>query len=204
MVLAGDRELLDAFRAGERGALLRVYEEYVDLVFRVLRRGFVLDTQGMKRVPGVSDLEDAKEMAQEVFARAFSDKARAAYDGLSDYKPYLLRIAKNLMIDRLRKSGREVSSPDVDLGADEESAEQTEVGLDEQRLLAGTQAFVQALTDPEKTVFALRYQQGLGQRDVAAEMGLSRKRVRTIEGRLRQALHAHLKQAGLEEALQQW
>ncbi len=54
---------------------------------------------------GSSELED---LIQEVFVRAFSEKGRLAYDGLRDYEPYICTIARNLLIDRARKQGREV------------------------------------------------------------------------------------------------
>ena len=50
--------------------------------------------------------EQALDLVQEVFLRAFDERARLGYDGLRPYRPYLLRIAKNLRIDTARRDGR--------------------------------------------------------------------------------------------------
>jgi DNA-directed RNA polymerase specialized sigma24 family protein len=55
----------------------------------------------------VRDPEQKRELLQEVFIRAFSAKARPAYDGVRPYKSYLATIASNLMIDTRRKDTRD-------------------------------------------------------------------------------------------------
>src|SRR5690349_20476148 len=104
-IFDNNRELLDRFRRGERAALAAVYEHYVDEVARLARRGFPLDSPGGAYIPGV-DLEGEHELVQDTFVRAFSDRARTSFDGVLPYRPFLLRITRNLMIDRLRASRR--------------------------------------------------------------------------------------------------
>ena len=101
-IFRDDRPLLDAFRRGDRAAAERVYYHYVDDVDKLVRRGFILDAKETIRVPGIGDADAAADLVQEVFVRALSEPARLSYDGLRPYRPYLLRIAKNLLIDRLR------------------------------------------------------------------------------------------------------
>lgn len=104
-VFLDNRALLDAFRRGDRAALTEVYRRYVDEVAGVVRHGFAL---GGKAVRGVREVDCQRDLVQEVFVRCFSEAARKGYDGISPFRPYLLRIAKNLMIDEARKSGRAV------------------------------------------------------------------------------------------------
>jgi DNA-directed RNA polymerase specialized sigma24 family protein len=52
------------------------------------------------------DADGERELVQDTFAKAFAAAARQAYDGVSPYRPYLLRITKNLMIDRYRAAQR--------------------------------------------------------------------------------------------------
>jgi len=105
-VFQENRELLKRFREGDRSALLAVYNHYVDDVFKLVRYGFLLGGSPPSRVSGIQELEAQSDIVQEVFTRAFSPSARLSYDGLRPYRPFLLRIAKNLRVDQVRKEGR--------------------------------------------------------------------------------------------------
>jgi len=52
---------------------------------------------------------------------------------------------------------------------------------------------VALLNKPEKQFFTLRYEQGLSQQEVARQLGITRRNVRTKENKLRQRLKKHLK-----------
>ncbi len=108
--------LLRAFRDGRREALAEVYWANIDVVAAVARRGATL-VSGAK-VAGVWS-DEHHDLVQETFARAFSERARLAYDGLRDYRPYLLTVCRNLLADWARQRGREVPE-DVLLRLDQE------------------------------------------------------------------------------------
>lgn len=173
MIFENDRALLEAFRHGDREALERVYYAYVDDVARAVRD---------------------RELIQEVFVRAFSESARLAYDGLRPYRPYLLRIAKNLVVDRARKSGREVELDDTDLAIDAPAPEES---LHAARLREATAEFTAGLTPEEKRFVQLRYEEGLSQIDAASEMKATRRRMRTLEKRVEEGLVQFLRNRGL-------
>src|SRR5262245_3311733 len=106
MTIFRDRpELLQAYRQGERHALTEVYWAYVERVERLVRFGL-----RMSRSPGElrSSSSDVAELMQEIFARAFSERARLGFDGLRDYGPYLGTLARNLIVDWARRRRREV------------------------------------------------------------------------------------------------
>src|SRR5262245_2887190 len=114
MVLEGNPALVAAFRRGDRTALEQVYWAYVNEVERVLRRGVAasrLQGHGLS-APDVHDL------LHETFVRAFEERARLAYDGLRPYAPFVCTIARNLVIDAVRKHNREVALADFDLPDD--------------------------------------------------------------------------------------
>jgi hypothetical protein len=98
--------LLAAFRSGDSHALRDVYVRNVDKVDSLIKQGFVTLGPPPMRVPGVVG-EGRRDIVQDVFLRAFRESARLAYDGLRPYAPYLLRIAKNVCIDRYRRTKRE-------------------------------------------------------------------------------------------------
>src|SRR5262249_10922972 len=127
-LLAGDRELLDAFRRGDREALARVYHHYVDAVARLVRYGFLLETRNL-RISGARDVDAENEIIQDVFVRAFGERARLGYDGIRPYRPYLLRIAKNLLVDQARSRGHAMLALSDD--ADEVDDAPTAVDTDE-------------------------------------------------------------------------
>ena len=62
LIFATDRELLDRFRRGERDALARVFEHYVDAVATLARRGFTIESSGHVYVRGTGrDAEADRE-----------------------------------------------------------------------------------------------------------------------------------------------
>jgi RNA polymerase sigma factor (sigma-70 family) len=182
-LLRRDRALLEAFRAGEAPALERVYREYVDLVTDVVRRG--TNFSGGGRVGGVTGV-DLYDLVQESFARAFSLKARLAYDGVRDYRPYLLTIVRNLLADWARKRGREVpSEAELEPPAPEEP-------WADPATMAAVEAYVRDLEPPLDRLYEVRFVRGVSQAEAASEMGIGRQSVRTLEKRLREGLVARL------------
>jgi RNA polymerase sigma-70 factor (ECF subfamily) len=200
----GNRALLDAFRRGDRDALSEVYARYVDEVDTLVRRGFVSEANGHLYVPGVRDVELERDLVQEVFVRAFSESARLAFDGLRPYRPYLLRIAKNLLVDQLRKRKHapvESSGPDaVDIDDLIEKnapvAEPPEDELHWRSLTLVARSFLSTLDEEARRVVALRFEEQLSQDEVAQRMKITRRRVRTLEERVQAGLRRCLRERG--------
>jgi len=196
-IFANDRGLLDRFRRGERAALEEVFERYVDDVATLARRGFTIESSGHVYVRGTG--RDAEyELVQETFAKAFAEKARLAYDGLSPYRPYLLRITKNLMIDRYRaeqKHGRTLALDALELDALEAAAEPPP-DLHWQKLAAATAEYVATLEAAHKEIVRLRFEEGRSQDRVAEALGWTRRKVRTLEAEVQDGLRSWLKQRG--------
>lgn len=202
-------EVLRAFRAGQRAALTAVYWQYVDAVLTLLRLGFVTKGPPPVGVAGLGTGPEQLETAQEVFARAFTERARLSYDGLRPYRPFLLTIAKNLRIDQLRRGRRERPMSDFeasDLNVDDliEGRADLPMGslpppedLDFKRLREATGRFVATLDDTSKEVVRLRFEQEETQDAVAEKLGISRRRVRTLESRLQSGLKRFLQKEGL-------
>jgi RNA polymerase sigma-70 factor, ECF subfamily len=168
--------LLPRFRRGERAALEEIYFAYVDLVAFVVRQS--------------AHGAHAADLIQETFARAFAERARLGYDGLRPYRPFLLTIARNLLVDDARKRGRElvVEDPPEPLpsegAADPEWADADTVAVVE-RYVAGLDARLRALYEE-------RYVKDRSQNEAAAALGLTRQKVRTLEEKLRRGLERAL------------
>jgi RNA polymerase sigma factor (sigma-70 family) len=192
-IFDNNRDLLDRFRRGDREALAEVYYRYVDEVASLARRGFTIESSGHVYVRGVTG-DGEREIVQETFARAFSEKARVAFNGIDPYRPYLMRIAKNLLIDRFRTQSKQ----EVELDDDTPIALGDEpVDLDWEQRRTATVEYL-ATVDPElRQVVRLRFEEELSQDEVAAQLGCSRRRVRTLEARAQKELRKWLQKRGL-------
>jgi RNA polymerase sigma factor (sigma-70 family) len=193
-IFANDRALLDRFRRGDRAALAAVYEHYVDDVATLARRGFTIESSGHVVVRGAGR-DGEYEITQETFARAFAEKARLAYDGLQPYRPYLLRITKNLMIDRFRTAQKDARiDPDAEITLGEEP-----VDLHWKQLFEAATEYVATLDADHRRLVTLRFEEECSQDETAAQMKCTRRRVRTLEGSVQDGLRRWLKTRGLLE-----
>ncbi len=169
-------ELLPKFRAGEQPTLQRTYYAYVDLISAVVRRHAVW--------PDGSPSSDHADLVQDTFIRAFGERARLAYDGLRHYRPFLLTISRNLIVDWARRRGRERLELPETL---DETVADTRDPIDPV-LLARVEAFIAALGDPLRGVYEQRYVLDASQEDAARALGISRQQLRTLEQKLRDKL----------------
>ena len=196
-IFANDRDLLDRFRRGERAALAAVFEHYVDDVATLARRGFTIESSGHVYVRG-RGRDGEFELVQDTFAKAFVEKARLAYDGLSPYRPYLLRITKNLMIDRYRAEQKEARTFAVE-DLDRIEAAEAVVDPDWVKLSAATAEYVTTLAREEREFVRLRFDEGGSQDQVAEALRCTRRKVRTLERDVQKGLRSWLKQRGFLE-----
>jgi len=203
-LLVSDPALRLAFRQGERLALERVYEAYVERVIDVLRHGFAFDSGERRlRFAGFADPLELENFAQEVFVRAFAERARLMYDGLRPFEGYLLRIAKNIVIDELRRrrSTPELVSADTALDVvlcdTGPSPEDVAVAAATKKLVAG---FLAKCTGLERRYVALRYEEDASLLAAARALGISRMRARWLERQVLGELALHLHRSGFADS----
>jgi RNA polymerase sigma factor (sigma-70 family) len=197
-IFRGNSQLFRRFREGDRDALEAIYLAYVDKIAKVVRFGFRL-RDGSVTVSGLGSRSDeVADVVQEVFAKSFAASARAAFDGVRDYGPYLYAITRNVIADRARRTRRELPTPWQAL----ERAREEELMPNEEQPAWADEAtvtvvreYLGALDDELKRLHQARYVDGLSQRDAAKRLGISRQSLRTLEGRLRDGLRRKLQQA---------
>ncbi len=213
MRLKGNSDKLEAFRAGDRQVLGEIYREHVEDVEAMLRRGFSF-TSGDKsvRFQGFDEPFRLQEAVQESFVHAFRESARQAYDGERSYRPYLMQIVRNRLIDKFRSQQVE-SRLFVRLGDvkyDEESEAEAmdrlsgappEVSPELESLrnqigevLAG---FVSEQDESDQKVIRMYLLGELTQHAMADELGESRNDVRKRIRGLRKRLLRTLKSEGI-------
>jgi RNA polymerase sigma-70 factor (ECF subfamily) len=142
---------------------------------------------------------EVEAMTQEIFLKAFSDDARARWDGLRPYGAWLNTMTRNALIDRARKERRlDFRAPDdmPDIVDDSASAADD---VDARELAAVLQQFTDAMSPEERTLFATRFEQGLSLGQTAKALGWSEIKVRTVDTRLRARLLQEAQGAGFFE-----
>jgi RNA polymerase sigma-70 factor (ECF subfamily) len=166
-----DRALIAEAQAGNRGA-------FRQLVERHQRRAFSV-ALGLVR-----DENDAREIVQDAFLRAF--KNLPTFQGGSSFFTWLYRIITNLSIDLMRKPGRQTVDLDESRLAAEDSAETDfptlgrQVGADPSEAIRRTeiaarlQTALDALPTYHRAVIVLREVEGMSYEEMARAMGVSK------------------------------
>lgn len=183
--------------------LAEVYDAYALPVARAAANGFVGQGRtGRYRIAGVTSPFELDDVVQETFLRAFTPRAREAYDGVQPFLRYLTAIARNLLIDRGRKTRRrgEELAPSGVLEDEQHAA--TSPAPDPEAELVAAQlrrlyaAFLASLTPADRSLWQLRVEQEEPRRSIEVALGLSPMQVRTREARLRAELLRRLEHAG--------
>lgn len=179
-------DLLQTFREGQRFALAEVYRSYrprVDAYLELLSKRGLASAWRAIAVP---------DLRQEVFLRAFSPRARAAYDPNRRYAPYLIKIAHHCFLDEARLRQREALLLDdkVVSASDEPHAHVSEAP--DAQLQVIVERYVAGLPERLRAVYDQRFVFDESQEVARLALGLSRRQLRTAE--------CHLK-LGLRKAL---
>jgi RNA polymerase sigma factor (sigma-70 family) len=143
-------------------------------------RAFLENERGLKRFLGrfLPRAHDVDDVAQETFLRAF---AAETDQDVRDPKAFLYKVARNLALNerarlstRLTGSIEDFPDPSVLGQKDQVTGEQVMEGREMLAIFADA---VSRLPDQCRKVFLLRKVQGLSQREVAAQLGISESTV---------------------------
>jgi RNA polymerase sigma-70 factor (ECF subfamily) len=215
-LLVGDRELLKRFREGDQEALTRVYREYAPGIATFLARGFTFSSKGrMLQFRGFHQPFDLDNALQETFARAFSPRARLAYDGINPFKSYLTAIARNLVLSELRRrelamsqlvrvvedgekaqSVEDLPAEPVSMGAPEPTGEALFL---RQELTQLYNRFIDDLNHQHRQFFTARFEERHTQVEAGRQVNLSHMQARTLEKKLRKRFLSFMQSRGYLE-----
>lgn len=162
-------ELVHAAQQGDTSAFGRLYDRYVDVVFRyVLFR--------------VGDRELAEDVTSETFLRALRRIGSVSYQG-RDVGAWFVTIARNLVLDHVKSSRfrLEVATAEVD------DSRRVEVGPEQQVISRVTTAAllecVEQLGDDQRECIVLRFLQGLSVAETAEVMHRNEGAVKALQHR---------------------
>ena len=169
-----DEELVGLCQKGEGRYFEVLVRRYMEKAFRI-----ALDF--------THDTEEAKDLSQDAFLRAFSRIKQ--FDGRSSFYTWFYRLTVNLCLDHTRRKGRviwERLEKEAD-GALETVELMDDSGTPDQEAMAGeairrVDKTLDAMPKKQRTAFLLRNHQGLSITDIAKVM-------KTTEGTVRVYLH---------------
>ncbi len=161
-----DSELVQLTREGNSGAFDQLVLRYQDKIFRLARR--LTDTE-----------EDAEDVAQEAFIKAF--KSISSFKGESRFSTWLYRITVNLalMKQRARKSIFEYLDEPIETKRGEIRRDFADTAFDPLRTLIAKESkeildeAISKLGPADKAVFVLRHIEGLTTTEASRTLNLS-------------------------------
>lgn len=133
----------------------------------------------------LKDSAEAEDVAQEAFIRLWEHRESLSGERV---RPWLLRVTRNLCLDRLRRRRPETEIEDQHMTIDSGPAE----GLQHSQLGARLKAAVARLAEPYRSLVVLRDVQQNSYEDVAGATGLSLPQVKTYLHRARKQLREQL------------
>ena len=173
-----DDSLVERVGNGEQQALLHLYDRYASRVYALALRI-------------LGDSMSAEEITQDVFLKLWS-RARSYLAERGPLAPWLLTIARNTALDRLRLERRRPAISD-DAEPDETWKEiPDQQSTSEEARWRSLHFAVQALPREQRQVIELAYYQGLSHSQIAEHLGWP---VGTVKTRLRM---------GMEQLRQYW
>ena len=185
-----DRELVRRCLKGDQDAFRILLAKYERPVYGLVRRM-------------IKDEEDARDLAQEAFIRAF--KKLQQFDQERKFSSWLFRIANNLCIDhyRRRKLATVPMVRHVD-GEEEESWDLPDLGPSPAETFSDSErsrrllAAIESLPPVYRAVILFRHQQGLTYDEIAETMELPLGTVKARIHRAHRLLKEKLTRQGLD------
>lgn len=172
-----DDALIALFAQGNAAAFDVLLSRYRDNVY-----GYIFKL--------VQNPEESEDIFQETFAKAIVTIRNGQYNDKGKFIIYLLRVARNFIIDRYRRTvDVEMVSP-TDVGYDlyndpRFSDKNIEECISYQELLSDVRRMLTELPAEQQEVIRLHYYEGLSYKETAQVLGIS---INTALGRMRYAI----------------
>ena len=175
MKIYQDQELIRQYFRGEQKSLTVLFSRYLRLVYSLAYRY-------------THCRETAEDLTQEIFVKAWRNLKK--FDQQRDFKPWLMTIAKNTMIDYWRQHRQDVLNIALESPENEAEffvdpaplAEEILQGHDFKLALADN---LQRLTRAQRRAITLRHERDLTFKEISQVLGES---LNTVKSRYRRAL----------------
>ena len=176
-VSLSDRELLEAYRAGNPDAISVLISRHSQRVYDYIRM-LVKD----------SDLAD--DLFQETFVKAVRVIDQGRYTDQGRFLSWVMRIAHNQVIDHFRSQRKDHVINESEAGYDILGTQRLSEGSVEERMVgeqieADLRRLIEQLPDEQREVVKMRYYGNLSFKEIAEQTEVS---INTALGRMRDAL----------------
>ena len=169
-----DERLLERVSEGDTVAFERLYDRYSRVVFSQLLR-----TTRQQAV--------AEELTQEVFMRVW--RRASSFDSeRGRLGPWLLAVARNLALDRVRSKAERQRAGEQELSeltAAKAAAPQSAAWVEQRALAHQARSFLAGLPEDQRRAIELAYFEGLSQSEIADQLGTP---VGTVKSWIRKGL----------------
>lgn len=166
-----EKELVAACRRGDTSAYAELVKAYSGRIFAIC--------MGM-----LGNSHDAEDIAQQVLLKGFASIKQLRSD--TQFEAWLIRIAKNLCIDFIRKRKRRNNAPD----------ERFEAGKSDTEEYSEIRAALGELSQNHRLTLVLYYFDGRSTKSIAEILGMSEGAVQARLSRARKKLHRLLEAQG--------
>ena len=173
---ASDRDLMARMAQGDQPSLSELMRRHHQRLYRIA-------------LSYLRDAEDALEVVQETFVKAYRSAAR--WDGAAEVAPWLARIAINEAIDRYRRARRRRASEEPLSPEGSHDPRWIAGGPSPERRVLGRElrerieAAVRALPERQRSVFVLRHYHGMELAEISRALGM---RLGTVKSGLHRAM----------------
>jgi RNA polymerase sigma-70 factor (ECF subfamily) len=174
-----DNHYIEKVRAGETAAYAFLVNRHKDLVFTIALKI-------------VHNREDAEEVAQDTFVKAFHKISTFRQD--SKFSTWLYRIAFNESVSktRLRKFDEVEIQDDLMESVADEDVEDGIMGLGRQEQQQAVKLLMERLPEHDQLLINLFYMQGIPVREIGEIAGMSESNVKVRLHRLRKKIYVEL------------
>lgn len=191
MKFRNDEEYIQQVLDGDSKAFAYLVDKHKNMVFTIARRI-------------VRNREDAEEIAQDVFVKAY--QGLATFKKESKFSTWLYKITYNTSISKTRKKRLETAPIEVNVienyTLDEIFENMDKLGNDEQKQIIKT--LFEALNPDESTLITLYYYQNVHTDEIAEITNLSQSNVKVKLHRIRQKMHNVLQKILSNELKEQY
>ena len=175
-----DDRLIEAMQDGDESALSKVIQRYTAYVGTIV----------WNIVGGRLNEDDTKEIVSDVFYTLWKNSAKVRKGKL---KAYLSSISRSRALDALRRSKQEISIEEDDIEIPVSGPEDEVVHAE---LYAALREALNALPEPDRTIFIRHYYYYQKTNVIAEQLGMNAKTVQTKLCRGRETLRRVLTEGG--------
>lgn len=167
-----DRALLWKVKRKDEQAFIKVYEKYIDDIFRFIYFK-------------IGDQEEAQDVAAEVFLKTWSYIKEDKLKEVKSLKPFVYKVARNSVIDHYRKNKPgEIRLDDEDVFLDIEDENQNVVKSAEIKFeMKVVKEKLKDLKEEYREIIILRYINELSFSEIAEITGRSKNNIRVLTHR---------------------